>query len=200
MKILKLLIICISLFFATSCASGYRNIDPAGHQYGSVDVAQGVTLQYKYEVLRKKYAKKEKKKGVRVVAFKIINNSDQDYVFGTDLDLKYSNGAKLRVLSQERLFRELKQHPATHLLYLLLTPVNLTVTTNNSSNSTPVGLALGPGLAAGNLITASSANSKFKREIAAYDLTGRVIAKGETAFGIMGLDASTPEALKLDFR
>lgn len=184
----------------TSCASGYRNIDPATINYGSVDVANDVTLQYQYEVLRKKYAKKEFKKGVRVVAIKIVNNSERDFTFGTDLDLKYTDGSKLRSMSPDRLFTELKQHPATHLLYLLLTPVNFTVTTNTSSSSTPIGLALGPGLAAGNLITASTANGKFKQEINNYDLTGRVIKKGETVYGIIGLDGRSSDALKLDFR
>lgn len=200
MKYFKFILVALAISVLTSCASGYRNIEPATLNYGSVDVAQDVTLQYQYEVLRKKYAKKEYKKFIRVVAVKITNNSDRDLIFGRDVDLKYTDGNKPRVLSQEKLFRELKQHPATHLFYLLLTPLNFTVNTTNSKSSTPIGLALGPGLAAGNLITASSANGKFKREIEAYDLTGKVIKKGETVYGIIGLDTNSSAALKLDFK
>lgn len=162
MKNIKNLLPIIAIFILTSCASTYNGIDPASLQYESMVSDRDVVLQYKYEVLPKKYAKKERKRGVRVVAYKIINNSDRDLVFGTDLHLEYANGKSLQVMSQEQTFKDLKQHPATHLLYLLLSPVNLTISNNRSSNSYPIGLAVGPGLAAGNLITASSANGRLK--------------------------------------
>jgi len=97
----------------------------------------------------------------------------------------------------------LEQKPASYLWYLLLTPMNLYTYKTNSyggqetSSSTPIGLIVGPGLAGGNFIAASSANKKFESEILEYDIIGRVIKKGETVNGLIGIISDNYELLKL---
>ncbi|MCL5127670.1 hypothetical protein [Algibacter sp. L4_22] len=167
---------------------------------------EGVTLEYKYDLLDKKYSKKEDKKGIRLVAVKISNNSDRDLVFGRDLNLVYANENEIYVLDKEKTFKTLKQSPATHLFYLLLTPVNFYTTKTSeyglqeTTSSTPVGLILGPGLAAGNLIAASSANKKFKTELANFDIKGSTIKQGEVKYGLVGVNSESYDALKLSLQ
>ena len=206
MKFIKLLCVFIFVLSFFNCASRYRVIEPNNINYVSKTETKGVTLEYKYDLLDKKYSKKEDKKGIRLVAVKISNNSDGDLVFGRDLNLVYANENEIYVLDKEKTFKTLKQSPATHLFYLLLTPVNFYTTKTSeyglqeTTSSTPVGLILGPGLAAGNLIAASSANKKFKTELANFDIKGSTIKQGEVKYGLVGVNSESYDALKLSLQ
>lgn len=203
MKIFKILLLFITVSTLTNCASGYQKIAPKSINYISTHETDSVKLEYKYDLLDKKYAKKELRKGIKLVAVRMTNYSTKDLVFGKDVKLAYENGANIYVMENEKVFKKLKQSPATHLLYLLLTPVNLYTTSGSSNgfqqntNATPIGLVLGPGLAGGNLIAAASANKKFKTEMLEYNINGTVIKKGETEYGLIGIKADSYEALKL---
>ncbi len=202
MKTFRITLFLLSLFILNSCASRYRTIEPQKLSYNSHHEENGVLLEYKYDLLRKKYAKKEKKKDVRLVAIKIENNSGQDLTYNKDFTITYDNGSQPVLMEKENLFRSLKQKPATHLFYLLLLPVNFEVTSSSngiaeSSSSFPIGLILGPALAGGNLIAASSANKKFKEELETYDLREKTIQNGETVYGLIGLRSDNYDALKI---
>ncbi|NRD19452.1 hypothetical protein HNV08_05285 [Winogradskyella eckloniae] len=202
MNIFKTALLCLSLTALSSCASGYKPIQPESINYISSQETGNVKLEYKYDLLDKKYAKKEIKKGVKLVAVKITNNSDKDLTFGSDLKLTYSNDSTVVLLDNDNVFKTLKQQPATHLLYLLLTPVNLYTTESRNgveetTSSTPIGLILGPGLAGGNMIAASSANKKFKTEMLDYNINGTEIKQGETKFGLVGIKSNSFDTLKL---
>jgi hypothetical protein len=203
MKIIKITLLFIGIASLTSCASGYKMIEPKSISYISTNETDNVKLEYKYDLLDKKYAKKELKKGVKLVAVKITNSSGKDLMFGRDAKLTYGNGTEVYVMENEKAFKTLKQSPASYLWYLLLTPVNF-YTTETSSNgfqeetsSTPIGLILGPGLAGGNMIAAGSANKKFKEEMLEYNVNGTIIKNGETKYGLIGIKADSFDALKL---
>jgi len=178
-------------------------IEPKSINYISSNESDGVKLEYKYDLLDKKYEKKELKKGVKLVAVKITNNSAQDLMFGQDAKLTYENGTEVYVMENEKAFKTLKQSPASYLWYLLLTPVNFYTTETNSNgfqqetSSTPIGLVLGPGLAGGNMIAAGSANKKFKEEMLEYNVNGTIIKNGETKYGLIGIKTDSFDALKL---
>lgn len=203
MKIIKITLLLITISAFTSCASGYKLIEPKSINYISTNKTEGVTLEYKYDVLDKKYAKKELKKGVKLVAIKITNNSDRDLMLGRDFKLTYENGYEIYVMENEKVFKALKQSTVSYLWYLLLTPINFYTTETNSNgfqentSSTPIGLILGPGLAGGNMIAAGSANKKFKSEMLDYKINGTVINKGEIKYGLIGIKADTFDSLKL---
>lgn len=203
MRIIKITLLLITIASFTSCASGYKMIEPETINYISTNESDNVKLEYKYDLLHKKYAKKEEKKGVKLVAIKLTNNSGKDVMFGRDAKLTYENGTEVYVMENEKAFKTLKQSPASYLWYLLLTPVNLYTTDTNSNgfqeetSSTPIGLILGPGLAGGNMIAASSANKKFKEELLEYNVNGTIIKNGETKYGLIGINADSFDALKL---
>lgn len=197
MKFLKIAIVLSCVIFLNSCASGYKTINPSSLNYLSNNISNGVELEYKYNLLGKKYSKKELKKDIKLIAIKLTNNTDTDLAFGKDIKLTYSNGNDLVIMDNEKVFTYLKQQPATYLLFLLLTPLNL-YTTNGSetTSSTPIGLVLGPGLAGGNMIVASSANKKFKTDLLNYNINGATIKKGETIYGLIGVRSNNYEAIK----
>ena len=198
MRLIKITLLCIVISALTNCASGYKMIKPTSINYFSITETDGVKLEYKYDLLNKKYAKKEYTKGVKLVAIKITNNSNKDLMFGRDAKLTYENDSEIYVMENEKVFTTLKQSAASYLWYLLLTPMNLYTTENGQqTSSTPIGLVVGPGLAGGNMIAASSANKKFKTEMLDYNINGTVIKKGETKYGLIGIKTDSFDSLKL---
>ena len=198
MRIIKITLLFITISTLTNCASGYKMIEPKSINYISTNETDNVKLEYKYGLLDKKYAKKELKKGVKLVAIKITNNSEKDLMFGRDAKLTYENGNEIFIMENEKVFTSLKQSAASYLCYLLLTPMNLYTTENGQqTSSTPIGLLVGPGLAGGNMIAASSANKKFKTEMLEYNIYGTLIKKGETKYGLIGIKADSFDSLKL---
>jgi hypothetical protein len=191
-----------SLLIFSNCATTYKEIHPSSVRYVSIDENNGVKFEYKYNLLDKKYAKKEKKNGVKLISVRLTNNSDKDLMFGRDITLTYANGNKVYTLDNEQTFKLLKQKTAFYLLYLLLTPLHATTTVSNgnrtsSSKPIPIGLVVGPAVTAGNIIVASLANKKFKTELFNHDLSGAIIKKGETKHGIIAIRSYSFDALKI---
>ncbi|MEN9907883.1 MAG: hypothetical protein RLZZ540_1024 [Bacteroidota bacterium] len=199
-------LIIISIFF-NSCSSGYKKIAPNTINYVSKSIESNVLLEYKYELLEKKYKKKETKNGIKLIAVKITNNTEKDIVFGNDFKLSYENGNEINIIETEKLFKTIKQSPASYLWYLLLSPVQFysgtTTSTNGAytetkpTNTFPIGLILGPGLAGGNIIAASSANKNFKNELKEFDIIGKTIQKGQTVYGIIGINSNNYDSIKI---
>lgn len=205
MKLLKTTFLLSVIVLLTSCASGYKAINPSTLNYLSNSTDKGVTLEYKYELLDKKYRKKEVAKGVRLVAIKLTNNSDKDLTFGKDIKLTYDDGTGVYIMENEKVFSTLKQSATSYLWYLLLTPLNLYTTENQNgfqtqTSSTPIGLVVGPGLAGGNMIAVGSANKKFKQDLLDYNINGKVIKKGETVSGLIGVRSDNAHSIKVNVK
>lgn len=203
MKILKLILFACVCFNFINCASSYREINPGTINYISGSVTDSVSLQYKYDLLHGRYGRNEYKNDVKIVALKITNNSNRDLIFGYDVKLFYSNGSPVKYTSVKDAFQVLKQHPASYLWYLLLSPLNLYTTETDSrgfekqSNSFPIGVIIGPGLSVGNVVAASTANRKFKSELLQNELSGIIIKKGETHYGLIALSSYSYDALQM---
>lgn len=202
MKLKKIALLVSIIVFFGSCASGYKTINPQTINYLSTSEDKGVKLEYKYELLDKKYKKKELAKGVRLIAVKITNNSDRDLVFGQDVKLNYDNDSEIYIMDNDQVFKSLKQSAASYLWYLLLTPVNLyTAKTENGfqteTSSTPIGLVIGPGLAGGNMIAVGSANKKFQNDLDKHNLNGMTIKQGQTATGLIGIRSDDYNSIKI---
>ena len=194
-----LIIGIISVLFA-GCAASYKLINPETLNYHTDFYKDSISFSYKYDVLlgkaNKKYDAREDKKGVRVVAVKIINNTDQVINFGTNIKL-YSGNNEILPLEPHVTYSALKQGVPAFLAYLLLTPVNLYITNSNSTEVIPIGLALGPGLTIGNMAVSGTANSKFKNELLEYNLLVKGITPGETVYGLIGINDMEHKPLSL---
>jgi hypothetical protein len=152
----------LALMLLSSCAASFTSLNPKSFYYSNTTITDSVKLSYKYNVLtergNKKYAKKELKMGVKITAIKIVNNGNETLRHGENF--KFVSGDKDVIpLDPLTTFQKVKQKTTSHY---------------------PIGLVVGPGLAIGNLLYASSSNSKFKEELLQYDVLGKDIKPGET--------------------
>ena len=182
---LLLIIFCI---FASSCASSYKTINPS-----SIDFPQSekdAIFSYKYNVLKesrnRKLAKKEDKRHMRIIAVKIVNTTDQTLLYGANYKI-FSMNREIRLLDPETAAVVVKQRVPTYLLYLLFTPIRMTVTTPDRVSVTPIGLVLGPALAGRNMAVAASSNKRFRKELIASSIIERPIPPGETFYGLIAI-------------
>jgi hypothetical protein len=192
-SILKILTFTFVIIL-TGCAASYRPINPPTLNYNAHDLQDGIGFSYKYDVLREKgnikYSKKEDKKGVRLIAVKVTNNTDTVMNVGKDIAF-YSGQKQIFPMEPITIKESIKQIVPGYLPYLLLTFVNLTLTKSNSNGVTtevvPIGLGLGPGITILNLGIAGSANKNMLDELNQFNILNRNIKKGETVYGIIGV-------------
>ncbi|MDW3193453.1 MAG: hypothetical protein R8G66_13855 [Cytophagales bacterium] len=183
-----------------SCASSYRNINPNGLNYNGSHEHNGVTFQYKYDVLResgnKKYAKRETKKEVQLIGLSITNNSDQPLTLAKDVNIIANNEVVLP-LDPKSTQSFLKQNVPIYLLYFLLS-FNTQSCENGDCETTiyPIGIPI----AAGNMIMAGSANSKFLNELETKDILNKTVQRGETVYGLVGLRSTQYAPLTFEIR
>ena len=179
----------------SGCAATYRPINPPTLIYNSHDLQAGIGLSYKYDVLRekgnKKFAKKEDKKGVKLIAIKVTNYSDSVINIGKDFAF-FAGQNQIFPMDPMATKESIKQIVPGYLLYLLLTftRLNFTKTENGmitEQESYPIGLVLGPAITIGNMAVAGTANTNLLRELYEYNILNRDIQKGETVFGIIGV-------------
>lgn len=189
-KLIINVLFIIALIFINGCAASYKPINPRTINYIANNLQEELGFSYKYDVLRergnRKYARKEDKKGIRVVAVRITNNTERIINVGRDL-VFYSGQNQILPVEPQVVKSLLKQPAAGYLFYLLLTPLNLYVIQGNSYDTYPIGLALGPGLSFGNMATAGSANKKLLIELIANNILYSDIQPGETIYGIIGV-------------
>jgi hypothetical protein len=178
----------------SGCAASYRPINPPTLNYNSHDLQDGIGLSYKYDVLRekgnKKYAKKEDKNGVKLIAVKITNNTDTVINIGKNAAF-YSGQNQIFPMEPMTIKESIKQIVPGYLPYLLLTFTRFYVTksTYNSvtTQSYPIGLVLGPVITTGNMVAAGTANRDMLNELYEFNILSRDIQKGETVYGIIGV-------------
>jgi len=191
-------IVIAALF--SSCASSYKSINPEGLRYPQPE--NGELFSYSYGALRqsknRKLAKKEEKSYISIVAVKIVNNTGRTLRYGHNFNI-YSDNEAIELVPVTEITKHIKQTVPTYLFYLLLTPMRFNIATEESKSSIPVGLVVGPGLAAINMLKASGANKKFKYELEEYNITHREIKNGETFYGLVGISTidRAPLTLKL---
>ena len=186
--IIGLIAIAIILIL-TSCAATYKKINPPLIKYPVIDEAG--TFTYQYDVIRRagniKLAKKELKAYMHVVAIKIYNNTGETLEYGKNYKI-FSGTQEAGLLGPEVTGDIVKQKSGYHLFYLLFT--TMTINTDDGTgrgSSIPIGLALGPALAFGNMAVAATANKRFRSELLEFDIENKVIAPGETVYGLITL-------------
>lgn len=189
----------VSIFLFSGCAQSYYALNPPKIIYTASNNLEDISLNYRYDILsekgNRKISKKERKNNVKLVAVKITNNTDKVINIGKNAAF-FSGSSLIYPMDAISTRNNLKQSVPSHLLYLLLSPLTLSV---NGSNPVPIGLILGPVISGGNMIVAANANNNFYKELVQYDILYRDIQPGETVFGLVGfrnLDY-TPLTIKL---
>ena len=187
------------------CASTYKPIYPKAVSYSTGQSSPGLHFGYRHDLLRttgnKKYAKKEDKRGVRLVAIKITNNTGSTLTYPDDFNL-LSSDRSIYQMDPASIHTKLKQGVPVYLLYLLFTPFSLYThdATGAVTSETPIGLFLGPGLTGLNMGMAASANKNFLDELKNYNLNNLQIKDGETVYGLIGMPDAGFAPLSLELK
>lgn len=176
----------------SGCAGSYKSLDLATLNYtkGS-GTSNTYSTEYRYDILstrsNKKYAKKEDKSGISLVAIKFTNNSEEA-VKGSELSF-FNGDQQITPVDKETVYKKLKQGSAIYLLYL---PIVLTQTdcSNFGGCETKVLFPIGIPLALINILISSSSNSTFKKELVEYDFENKVIQPGQSEYAIIGVKNS----------
>jgi hypothetical protein len=193
-------VIFISLLI-TSCASRYHTINPSTLNFPSVSSDSSILVEYQTNLLSGKYAKREIKSDVYLIAVKITNNSGQDIIFRNNIKI-FADEKEVTPIPLNSFYTATQQNPEKSLNLLFLTPLNVytfSQTTNGGEVTSqknrfyPIGIVIGPALAFGNWATAKGANKKFQNELEENDILDRLIARGQTEYGLIAVkDFSSP--------
>lgn len=192
----------ILVFLLAGCAAGYKPINPQSIHYPSYNLQNGINFSYKYDVLgeqgNKKYAKKEVAKGIRIVAVSLTNNSDSAFNVGTQVEF-FAGSNRVFLMDPMDVKNAINQNMEQFLPYLLISFGAIKITNGGSSKVYPIGLIFGPILTLDNMVTAASANKKLLEELIRYNLSDKIIRKGETVYGIISFQGTgyDPVSIKL---
>ena len=199
----KIYILAIFTVLMSSCAAIYNPIEPSYLSYELAGNYNGLKLSYRYGILaelnNKRYARKESKQKIKLVAVKIENTSNKALVIGSDFNLT-SNGQAIEFIKSAEAYQKLKQKnwPALGFLLLALTPP--VQTTNGASVADfPLGMVAGPMLAAGNIFVAINANKQFQSELQSNTILGSTIKPQETIYGIIVLNSDQENPIEIKF-
>ena len=177
-------------FLLSSCAGSYHQIKPSVISYHAHNNLEKIDFYYKYDVNQErknnKYAKKEKKKGIKVIAVQIQNNSNKPLVIKDDISF-YANNQRIYPMEPLALKSMIKQQGGYYLFYLLFLPMTFNTydTQGNIESSLPYGLVLGPALAIGNMIGASSANKNMTNEYSRENILTKTVEPGKKISGLL---------------
>jgi len=185
-KFIRFSLMLSFVFLLSGCAQSYNLLKPTEIVYTDTNNFEEISLNYHYDILYKegnlKIANKERKNNIKLVAVKITNNSDRVINIGGNAAF-FSGNSMIFPMDAISIRNNLKQSVPGYLLYLLLTP--LTITLNNTTRL-PVGLILGPAISGGNMLAAGNANKYLYNDLVQYDILNRDIQIGETVFGLVG--------------
>ena len=145
------------------------------------------------------YARKEKKRGISIIAASITNNYSRDIIVSRDLQLSTGQHDVIMV-NTELAIKELRQNVAPYAFYSLIILVEYDCP--DPANACridrvyPVGLPF----AVGNMIVAGVSNDNFRKEFLANDLYNRKIKPGETVTGMLAIEFTNYEPLHLKIK
>jgi hypothetical protein len=202
MKYLSGISLFLTIVILTGCASSYHPINPERLSFQSPSECDALLMFSLYDVLaqagNKKYPKKERKNGIRLVAIKIENQGFSDIAFNS---LRFFEGDKsIDLIDIPTIHKKIKQGVVEYLFYGLLT-LNITnsETSNGQTSSNTTIIPFGLAIAAGNMIGAGDANSNFKKELIRYNLIGKTISPGESVVGLIGFYSNTSAQLRVEY-
>lgn len=152
MRSVPIILIIVSTIILSSCASGYKYMQPEKIVYSNKLTEDGLQFSYFYNVLSETdnddYSKKEIKSPIKVLAVKIKNETGRKLDIGEDV-LFLKNGQPVETVSPKQVESQIKQGTLGYLFYLLLTPMNLTISRGTIQTPIPLAWPSGRGLLLG---------------------------------------------------
>jgi hypothetical protein len=184
------------------CASSYRPIITDKFTYPKITTSAGLEVAHQYNVLKeagnRKYAKKELRRNIRVVAVAITNKTDSVIIVKDDLDF-YASNRKIFLLTPEETKHSIRQVSGLYLFWGLFV-VTLTKCDDNSNDCSRIPLPVGLLIGLINMGVASNANNGLLEDLVRHDLMRKKIQPGETVEGLIGISTDTNEPLMVRFK
>ncbi|OZC01858.1 hypothetical protein BSZ36_01950 [Rubricoccus marinus] len=161
--------------------------------YVQAPADDGLAFSYLYDAQPGYYGKKARKRGVNIVAVRVVNQTEAPVTLDRN-SLRVKYGANPVTPVRGQMVADVVNQPVwTHLLWGLL---NVTVTENDEVTLfLPVGL----GIAGASILTASRANGKAERVLVEDELFGLTIPPGGTADGLIYLNELGSAPLSFDY-
>ncbi|MDB5226264.1 MAG: hypothetical protein JWN78_457 [Bacteroidota bacterium] len=180
---IKILYLLIAILLISSCARPYRKINissiPFKENREEFNISYSVRQGVLYNMKDFFYAKKEMKKNMSLIAFKIVNKSELPLRVS---DLQFSCGASVPIapIKVDEFYNELKQKAALYWLY------SVGVMPFRRGPAKPwIYLPFGIVMAGANFGIAYRANKKFKTDLNLLDLTNKIIQPGDSIRGVL---------------
>jgi hypothetical protein len=180
-----------SALFLGGCAQSYNRINEDSLQYGRNSNTEVVSYQYSSSVFSDSrnswYQSKESQGRYQIIGFRFKNTSDKEFNFQSDATL-VSGGHELEYFPTTKVTHQMIQPKGKFAWWLLLLPLNLTVTQNECDDFGcspdvsffPIGLILGPTVTLFKVVKASSADGNMKKDIDAHDCNKFTLSPGST--------------------
>lgn len=189
-KLISKLILVLICLLSCGCVATYRPIHPASLNYTVHDMQDGIGFSYKHDVLRekgnRKYANKEVKKELKLIAIKLTNNTDS--AINVSRDLVFLTGQQ-QIFPMEPLAikNTIRQVAPGYLFYMLLSFVNVTYYDDYRYETYPIGIIVAPIVTLATIGLATSANKNLLEELEENNIVNKTLLPGETAYGIIGI-------------
>ena len=184
MRISNIYILFIVLFIS-SCARPYRKLSmseiPFNEFRDEIKISYSIRQGVMYNTKNRFNKKKEFKKNVNLIAFKIINKTELPININ---DLKYYCGATIPLapISIEEYYKTVKQKAE---LYWLYSPGVVVYPRPPKGSKKFIPLPFGIPLAAINYGVSLKANKKMMRDLQLLDLSNKVIQPQDSIEGIL---------------
>jgi len=196
-------------FIFSSCARKYHNINPSRYTYeNKMAITDEVNTSYLYDVQNKEqnkpYARKERKKGMKLIAVSIENNGEYPITLTKENFFIQTHSQKtIRIIDSELYAQTIRQFSEVFLLAYGIAGIGViveqsnfggTTTTETSVTYNPIPLCIG----IGNAIFAGSSNKNQKTNLIENNIFNTPILPKTTLYGLVAIDeTSYPE---LDFK
>jgi len=193
----RIFIILLGVFF-TSCASIYHDVHPEKQAYYDQLFYDSLEISYKYDINKlkrnNKIARKEKRKGYKIVALKIKNLSEDTIKFSNDVSLSI-NGRIIKPLNIEETYKLFKQHPWPYAFAIF------TYTYSNVNGESSFDMQLNPfgiAYALTNIIIATNSNLRFSEQLQSYDVNNMIIPPYCDKYGLLCFSSSITDRIELN--
>ncbi len=186
---LRVILGVMAVVALSGCAATYKPIVPSKLQYEAKE-GENFSFAYRYGVLsftgNKRYAKREPRKRINVVAVEIANNTGKSLKLGENFTL-YSGSNPIYPMDPVMVHKDLRQRLGLYLLYSLITFSTYETDPYTGIQTTTATYPIGIPITVGNMVVAGSANKQFKAELMSGSLINREIKDGEIAYGLIGV-------------
>ena len=193
---MKKILFSVLGFLISSCAYMYSPVNLEEVKYVSQpDTNLKIIIQNSndniFEITgNKRLEKKSKRKKVRPIAIKVVNNSNIEINFDS-LNIEiFSNYSKSQILSNQKVFRTLKQNSSLYSLYLLGNIISFGYSNNQISFDFLPSIFFSI-ISIGNITLAYISNHKFKKDIYKYSLQNKIIPANSVTTGLVFINADS---------